>query len=113
MILTQFPFLFCLFDLFCIFALRTHFKGIDSRVITGKKFIMNNRFHHQIEQDTNMKQYLEATTKGVEVCSSKGCTSSASNSTNKNEIQELKRQVAEMMTMMTDMAKEKERAKLK
>ncbi|KAL4318595.1 hypothetical protein GQ457_18G010490 [Hibiscus cannabinus] len=60
-----------------------------------------------------MKQYPESTTKGAEVCSSKGCTSSTSYSTDKNEIQELKRQMVEMMFMMADMAKEKERAESK
>ncbi|KAL4388850.1 hypothetical protein GQ457_09G013570 [Hibiscus cannabinus] len=87
--------------------------GVNSRVVTEKKFIMNNKFHHQIEQDTNMKQNPEPTTKGTEGCSSKGHTSSTSDSNEKNEIQELKNQMFEMMIMMTDMAKGKERAKSK
>ena len=66
--------------------------------------MMSNMFHGQIRSGTNIKQCSGPTMKG---CSFKGHTS---NSTDQEEIRELKRSMAEMKAMTTSMVRGKEQA---
>ena len=68
---------------------------------------MNNRFHTQTRSGTNHKQCLGPT---MEDCSFRG---HASNSTDQEEIEELKKQMAEMKTMMAGMVIGKEQPESK
>ena len=68
---------------------------------------MNNWFHTQTRLGTNHKQCLGPR---MEDCSFRG---HASNPTDQEEIEELKKQMAEVKTMMDGMVRGKERAKSK